>query len=141
VKKAMKVVVGLKTVEQAAELVELACLMSRPDATLLLVHVIELPDNTPLDADVPDLDEEGRKILHVGEEVARREVRKRSTRLVRAHSAAQAMLEELKESHADLAVLSYHHKRTISELVFGTTARHLVRHAPCQLLISVPPRR
>jgi nucleotide-binding universal stress UspA family protein len=141
VKKALKVLVGLKTIEQAAELVEMACLMSRPDATLLLVHVIELPDNTPLDADVPDLEEEGQKILRVGEEVARREVRKRSTRLVRAHSAAHALLDELKESHADLGVLSYHHKRRLSELVFGTTARHLVGHAPCQLLISVPPRR
>ncbi len=140
-KKAKKVLVGLKTIEQAAELTELACLMSAPDATLLLVHVVELPDNTPLDADVPDLDEAGRKILHVAEEVAKREVRKRSVRLVRAHSAAQALLEELTESHADLAVLSYHHKRTLGELVFGTTARHLARHAPCHLLITVPPRR
>jgi nucleotide-binding universal stress UspA family protein len=139
-KQAKKILVALKTVEQAAELTELACRMAARGTSLLLVHVIELPDPTPLDADVPDLEKTAHKILGAAERIVRRNRMKPQRLIIRAHGAGGALLDELKMKKIDLAVLSYHHKRTISEVVFGTTAKHLVQHAPCHLLLSVPPR-
>jgi nucleotide-binding universal stress UspA family protein len=58
--------------------------------------------------------------------------------IIRAHSAGPAILDELKDKKMQMGVLGYHHDRTISEFVFGTTAQHLARHAPCPLLLSIP---
>ena len=55
-KKPKRILVGLKTFENTVELTALACRLSSRGASLVLVHVIELPDNTALDAEVPDLE-------------------------------------------------------------------------------------
>ncbi len=140
-KKAKRILVGLKTLEHVVELTDLACRIGARGASLLLEHVIELPDNTPLDADVPDLEATARKILHAGERVARRNRNKVATRVLRAHSAGSALLDELKVEKIDLAVLGYHHSRTLGELLLGTTAKHVATHAPCHVLLSIPPRK
>jgi nucleotide-binding universal stress UspA family protein len=138
-KKAKRILVGLKTLENAVELTDLACRLGARAASLLLVHVIELPDNTPLDAQVPNLDAEARKILRTGERVARRSRLNARTVVLRAHSASGALLDELNGNKNDLAVLGYHHGRTLGEVVFGTTAKHLVTHSPCHVMLSIPP--
>jgi len=71
-KKAKRILVGLKSLDNAVELTDLACRLGAREASLLLVHVIEVPDNTPLDAEVPNLEAEARKILRTSERVARR---------------------------------------------------------------------
>jgi nucleotide-binding universal stress UspA family protein len=141
VKKPKRILVGLKNLEQATELTDLACRVGAQGASLLLFHVIELPDVTPLDADVPDLEAAAQKILRAGERVARRSRLKVKTLVVRAHSAGFALLEEVKEKNSDLAVLGYHHAHTLGEIVFGTTARHVATHSPCHVLLSIPPRK
>lgn len=138
-RKAKRILVGLKILDNTVELTDLACRLGARGASLLLVHVIELPDNTPLDAQVPNLEAEARKILHTGERVARRSRLNAKTLVLRAHSASAALLDELKGNKNDLAVLGYHHGRTLGEVVFGTTARHLATHAPCHVVLSIPP--
>ncbi|HYK90950.1 MAG TPA: universal stress protein, partial [Acidobacteriota bacterium] len=107
---------------------------------LLLVHVIELPDPTPLDAEVPDLEATAKRILDKAKRIALRSNMKVSTQVLRAHGAAFALLDELKQRKIELAVLGYHHERTIGEILLGTTAQHLARHAPCHILFDIPPR-
>lgn len=140
-KKAKRILVGLKDLEHAVELTDLACRVGARGASLLLVHVIELPDITPLDAEVPDLEATGRRILRTAERVARRSRLKATTLVLRAHSAGAALLDELKTKRMDLAVLGYHHGRTLGEILLGTTAKHIAAHAPCHVLMSVPPRK
>jgi len=139
-RKAKRILVGLKILENAVELTDLACRLGARGAELLLIHVIELPDNTPLNAEVPNLEAEARKVLRAGERVARRSRLSVKTLTLRAHSASFALLDELKEKKSDLAVLGYHHGRTLGEVVFGTTAKHLVTHAPCHVVLSISPR-
>ena len=43
-------------------------------------------------------------------------------------------MDELKEEKFDLAVIGYHHKRSLSDLLLGTTAQYLAELAPCRLL-------
>ena len=59
--------------------------------------------------------------------------------VIRAHNAGPALLDEMKEKKVDLAVIGYHHRRTLGEILLGTTAQHLATHAPCHLVIDIPP--
>jgi nucleotide-binding universal stress UspA family protein len=137
-KRPKQILVALKEYEHAVELTDLACRVGTRGASLLLVHVIELPDITPLDAELPELEAAAGKILRAGERVARRSRLKVKTLVLRAHSAGYALLDELKERKIDLAILGYHHGRPLSEAVFGSTARHVAAHAPCRVLLSIP---
>jgi nucleotide-binding universal stress UspA family protein len=140
-RKPKRVLVGLKISETAVELTDLACRLAAHRASVFLVHVIKLPDNTPLNAEVPNLEAKARKILGAGERVARRSGLSAKTLVLRAHSASFALLDELKEKNCDLAVLGYHHGRTLGEVVFGTTAKHLATSSPCHMVLSIPPRK
>ena len=140
-KRAKRILVGLKNLAHAVELTDTACRLGARGASLLLVHVIELPDVTPLDADVPDLEAASKKILRAAERVARRSRMRATTRVVRARSAGSALLDELKQEKTELAVLGYHHGRTLGEVLLGTTSKYLMNHAPCRLVLSIPPRK
>jgi nucleotide-binding universal stress UspA family protein len=137
-KKPKRILVGLKTPKHAVELTDLACRVGARGASLLLVHVLELPDPTPLDAEVPDLEKSARKMLRAGERVAKRSRMKVVTLILRARSAGEALLDELREQKIELAVLGYHHGRTLGEILLGTTAQHVARHASCHVLMSIP---
>lgn len=139
-KKAKRILVGLKEPDHAVELTNLACRLGARNASILLVHVIELPDPTPLDVEVPDLETIAKKILRSSQRVAQRSGMKISTRVLRAHDAGEALLDEMKENKIELAVLGYHHRRTIGEILLGTTAKHVAKHAPCHILMNIPPR-
>ena len=135
-----RILVGLKTADQADRLMELAAALARPDTAILIVHVIELPDVTPLDAEVPDLVSAAETILGRAEHFAQQHGMKAKTEILRAHSAASALVDEMREHEIDLAVIGYPHGRKLSEMVLGTTARHVAKHAPCRIVLDIPPR-
>jgi nucleotide-binding universal stress UspA family protein len=137
-KKAKRILVGLKTLDHAVELTDLACRLGARGASVLLIHILELPDPTPLDAKVPDLEALANKILRAAERVAVRSEIKARTLPLRAHDAGPALLDEMKNNKVDLAVIGYHHKLTLGEILLGTTGKHLARHAPCHPLIDIP---
>jgi len=140
VKQAKRILVGLKTLDSTDALMDLACRLGARGASLLLVHVIELPDPTPLDVEVPELEATAAKIIGKAKRVARRHNMKASGLVLRAHGAATALLDEMKEKKIELAVLGYHHRRTLGEIILGTTAQHVARHAPCHLVLNIPRR-
>ncbi len=139
-KRAKRILVGLKTPGNAAELTDMACRMGSKGAFLLLVHVIELPDPTPLDAEVPDMDATAKQIILKARRIASRSGMRVNTLVLRAHDAAAAILDEIEEKKIELAVLGYHHKRTLGEMILGTTAQHLAKSAPCHIVFHIPPR-
>ena len=135
-----RILVGLKTLDHVDELMDLACRLGSPGALLRLVHVIELPDPTPLDASVPDLEDMAKEILEKAEGIARQCKMNVSTVVLRAHSASSTLADELAENNIELAVLGYHHRRSFGEILLGTTAQHMAKNAPCRILLSIPPR-
>ena len=139
-KKAKRILVALKTLEHAVELTDVACRLGADGANLFLIHIIELPDPTPLNAEVPDLEALAKKIVGTAARVASRSEMNVSRLILRAHDAGQALLEEMKDKKVELAVIGYHHRAMLAEMLMGTTARHLARHAPCHILVAVPPR-
>lgn len=138
-----KILVSLKQASDAEELIALAAHVAAPGRVeITALHVVEIPAATPLNAEDPVLDEPARAVEQAVKRVARKHPRRKiSVRVVRARHAGKAVVDELKEGKFDLAVIGYHHKRSLSELLLGTTAQYLATHAPCHLLMSVPPRR
>jgi nucleotide-binding universal stress UspA family protein len=59
-------------------------------------------------------------------------------RKVRTGGPREEILEELAESNADLVVLGTHGLSGFDRMVIGSVAAHVVRHAPCNVLV-VPP--
>ena len=140
-KKPKRILIGLRSEDHAVELADLACRTAARNGTVFLIHIIELPDTTPLDAEVPDLEEEARRILRTAERVIRRCQLKTEMLTLRAHRADLALLDELKARNIELGIFGYHHQRTLSEMLLGTVAQHLTKHAPCHLLMVIPPRQ
>ena len=139
-KRARRVLIGLKTLDHAVTLADLACRTAARNATVFLVHVIELPDTTPLDAEVPDLEKTGRRILQTAERVVRRGGLKTEAMMFRARKADEALLDEIKSRKIELGIFGYHHRRSLTEFLLGTVAQHIARHAPCHILLEIPPR-
>ncbi len=137
-KKPKRILVGIKTRDEAVLLTDLACRFGAHGAWLFLVHVIELPDITPLDADVPQLEAEAKEIMRTAQRVARHSGMNVSAQIERAHSASEALLENIKENRADLLVLGSHRRKTLGEVFFGTTHEALARKAKCEVLLHVP---
>jgi len=138
-KKAKRILVGLKTPGQAVTLTDAACRLGAKTASLILIHVIELPDPTPLNAEVPELDATAAKILQSGKRVAQKSKMKVRTLALRARNAGEALLGEMKDGQVDLGVIGYHHRSTIGEILLGSSAQHMMRHAPCNLVCIIPP--
>ena len=135
-----RILVALKTADQVDPLVELAAALGGQETTLLLVHVIELPDVTPLDAEVPDLVSAAEEILTRAERSAHQHGLKARTEILRAHGAASALVDEMRVHKIDLAILGYHHGRNLREIVLGTTASQVAKQAPCRIVLDIPPR-
>jgi nucleotide-binding universal stress UspA family protein len=143
-KRAKRILVGLKTLDSADALVDLACRLGARGASLLLVHVLELPgelaEPTVLNVDVPELDATAAKIIGKGKRVARRNKMKARALVLRARDAASTLLDLMKEEKIDLAVLGYRHRPALGEILLGATAQHLAWKAPCHIVLSIPPR-
>ncbi len=135
-----RILVAVKSVEEAEMLTRLAASLAPEGGVAILVHVIELPDPTPLDADIPDLEGAGHEALEAAERVARLHGFDVVVRLLRARDAGDALIDEMESAPADMAVIGYHHDRTFRDFMLGTTSQYLMKHTPCPLVCLVPAR-
>jgi nucleotide-binding universal stress UspA family protein len=133
------VLVGLKTKENLAECVDLACQLADRGASLYLVHVIEISEPAPLDAEIPDLDGAARRILRAGVRRATRNSRRVTTLAPRGRTAGEVLVEELEQRRIELGVFGYSRRPDSGQVSAGATLRHLARHAPCRIIFVIPP--
>ncbi len=141
--KLKRILVGLKGTSHVDHLIWLACRMAeRTQATITAVHVTEIPETTPLDSDAPSIVAEERDIRKAAEKAIRRHIRRRKIHLkfYRARTAGKTLVDEIDSIGADLAVVGYHHKRSLREILLGSTAQYISRHARCSVLVSIPPK-
>ncbi len=138
-----RVIVALRDAESVEPLVSLACqLSSGMDAELVALHVVEVPRVTPLEAD-GTLDHPGKEILASAEAVAKRFSRTISTQLLRAREVGEAIAGEARDQGAELLVMGHHkpHPHRLGELLLGSTVQYVAHHAPCRVVIQIPPPR
>lgn len=136
-----KVIVALRDAEQVDDLMKLACQLAMGmDAEVMALHVVEVPPGLPLDADAEILDRPGQEILAQARQTASGKFsREVSTQLVRAREPGEAIVAEARENSASLLILGYRHRNPVSEVLLGSAVRHVMRHAPCRVIVQVPP--
>lgn len=136
-----KVLLALRDADSVKSLVTLACqLANGMGADLVALHVVEVPMATPIEADDPVLDKPGQEILAKAARMAAEQFsRKISTQLLRARNAGEALIGEVKDQHMDMLVMGYHHPHTVGEILLGSVVQYVTRHAPCRVIVQIPP--
>jgi nucleotide-binding universal stress UspA family protein len=121
-------------------------LAQEADASLTVVHAIELPPDAP--REVHENMFAGSRSLHeyiaYAEEDARARLKQAVPESVRAYCAVETVMPTGKpyreilrvadERKADLLVIGVHGRGAVDRLLFGSTAHHLVRQASCPVL-------
>jgi nucleotide-binding universal stress UspA family protein len=142
---ASRILVALKAPDQIEELTALACMLAQAGKgkEIHVLHVVEIPRSLPLETEMTTEVDAGESMLAKAEAVAEErfglEIK---TDLLQAREAAPAILEEAKQKGADLVILGYSRGRRFGErLLRATTLEYVVRHASCQVLLSVSPTK
>jgi nucleotide-binding universal stress UspA family protein len=108
-------------------------------STITAVHVIEIPPNLPLDCHMLEEEREARSVLEEARVIAERRGVRVHTRLVRAREAGEAIVAEACIAEADVVVLRAPRAGDRRRKVFGRTVDHVLKHAPCRVLVAAPP--
>ncbi|MBV8758463.1 MAG: universal stress protein [Deltaproteobacteria bacterium] len=106
---------------------------SRSDATVTLLHVLELPTASF----IQDADERATAMLDDWAELVEQKTRTRVTRIVKTGAPAQQVLGvAIDDPSIDLIVLGSHGRMGLSRLLLGSVAEKVVRHASRPVLIA-----
>lgn len=135
-----KVMVALQDRVSVEGLTNLACLLAAGmGAELIALHVVQVPLATPLEAMDQLIDQEGREILGQAAVVATSKAPAGfSTQLLRARNAGETIVAEAREQRVDLLVIGHHREHEMREFLLGSTARHVVHHSPCRVIVQIP---
>lgn len=136
-----KVMVAVHDATAVESLVTLACQLSQGmDADLAVLHVVEVPRLTPLDAPDETIDREGRELLNQAKRVGEKLSHPLSTELLRAREVGEALVGEAREQGVELLVMGHHkpHPHALGESFLGSTVRYVAHHAPCRVIVQIP---
>lgn len=138
-----KVMVALRDSETAGALTKLACQMASLTGTnVLALHVLEIPPGLPIDVEDPVFEKPGEQVLSLARQVASNNFSMHiSTKLLKARKAGEAIVGEAAEHEIDLLIIGYRQDHGLAETVLGSTVQYVTRHAPCRVLVQVPPAK
>jgi basic amino acid/polyamine antiporter, APA family len=136
------VVPVVRSNESEEALVAAARLAAERGATVATVHVIEVPLSLPLDARLPEQEDEAEALLDDAQALVESYGVRAVTRLLRARRAGPAIVEEAKRRHAELVVLGApRHAIAGRRRLFGDTVDYVLRESPCRVLIATGAQR
>jgi basic amino acid/polyamine antiporter, APA family len=127
----------LRTVESEEALVAAARLASERRATVVLLHVLEVPLDQPLDADLHEREEAGDEILDEAEALLETYAGiKVISRLERARSAGPGIVEEAARRDAEVVILGASRAKVRGgKPIFGRTVDYVLRNAPTRVAV------
>ena len=134
-----RILVPLVADEESETAVALAAeLAGDYGSTITAVVVVEVPPALPLDAHMLEEEAEAKQALEDARAIASsRGVRVRA-RVLRARVAGEAIVEEAESSDADVIVLRAP-RSSRRWKIFGRTVDHVLKHAPCRVMVDAPP--
>jgi nucleotide-binding universal stress UspA family protein len=116
--------------------VEFACtLAKRSRGKVHVVHVIEVRRSLPLDADLVAEAQRGEDILSQAEAAAKRQDFEVEGDLLQARDAGHAIVDEAVERQADAIILGVPFRRPFGEFELGKVPAHVLRTAPCEVVM------
>jgi nucleotide-binding universal stress UspA family protein len=118
-----------------ADVLRVAVNLAKADrAQLLVVHVIEVRWNLPLDAVLEAETERGEVLLEHATTLATQLGAKIETELLQAREAAAAIVDTARERDVDLIVLGMPYRRRFGRTYVGQTVQSVYVSAPCAVL-------
>ncbi|HUZ47775.1 MAG TPA: universal stress protein [Terriglobia bacterium] len=136
-----KVMVALRDAETAGSLTKLGCQMASLMGTnLTALHVVEVAAGLPLDANEDVLDHPGKEVLSIARQIASNNFSMRiCTKMLRARHPGEAIVAEAAGKGIELLIVGYHHNHRLAETLLGSTVQYVSHHAPCKVLVQIPP--
>lgn len=131
---------GTKSDKRAIEVAGL--ISSGKSAEIVLVHVVEVAQSLPLEADMPAEVGEGEQALKNAEAWARAnttQVGRISPELLQARSAGAAIVDEAVERGADVIVMALCQHRRHGQPTQGETVPYVLHNAPCEVVVTRLP--
>jgi len=117
------------------DVVRVATTLAKPwKAQVLLIHVIEVQWNMPLDAVLDANTERGEVILDEALRLAEQAGVKVDSELVQARDASAAIIDTARDRAADLIVLGMPYRKRLGRVYVGKTVTNVYLGAPCAVL-------
>lgn len=134
-----KILVPIVEAIPSERAVELACRLGNgKKAELVLVHVIVVPFTTPLNAPLPDREQEGQEALDLGAAIARQYDCRVQTRLIRHRSAVDGILDTARRENVDAIVLGVGLKSRVPG-EWGKTSVEILKRSSCEVIVDKTP--
>jgi APA family basic amino acid/polyamine antiporter len=130
--------IGIIGEEMAATAIKLA---SEHGAAVEALHVIEVPLDRPLDAEMTDAEERAAASIAESQLLGNELSVDVIGTVLRARSIGSAIVEHARETDADLIVLGSSPRWRRQSRFFSPTVDYVLRRAPCEVLIVAFPQR
>jgi nucleotide-binding universal stress UspA family protein len=126
------------TIDQ--ESLALACVLGKKDkAEILLLYVIEVRRNLPIDAEMTEEIERGERLLEQVQHNADRLGCRVQTDLLQAREAGNAIVNEARERDAQLIVMGVPYHEKFGEYCVEPRAQYVIENAPCRVILVREP--
>jgi basic amino acid/polyamine antiporter, APA family len=120
---------------ESREAVEVAARLATERAgRIVLLRVIVVPLELPLDADLTEQTEEANRLLDDARAIAAPYGVRVVERVVRARNAGSAIVEEAERRGSEIVVLGAPRGRHRG--IFGHTVDYVLKHAPCRVMVA-----
>ncbi|MEJ2679795.1 MAG: amino acid permease, partial [Gemmatimonadota bacterium] len=131
-----RVLVPVANPQSARALIDFAAVVARQrDGEVVLLHVITVPEQTPLRVGRGYVREARDEIVDVAEEMAAEHDVASSSIIRIAHTPAQAIIHEIEDGHIDLAVLGWQGPRRAARTAIGSNIDMVMRNAHCDVAV------
>ena len=133
-----RVLVPIAANPESEKAMDVGCRVARAGSgSITAIAVVEIPPNLPLDARMDDAELDAHRLLERAAAVADSYGVRVSTRSVRARDAAAGILAEASREPYEIVIAGAPRKRATSRgtLVFGSTIEHVLKRAPCRVML------
>jgi nucleotide-binding universal stress UspA family protein len=122
------------------EAVKLACnLAKKSKAEVYVVYVIEVKRSLPLDAVIESEIQKAEEVLTRAEDIAAERDCEVETDLIQAREAGSAIVDEAMERDVDLILMGLTYKTRFGVFDLGRAVPHVLKEAPCRVLLCRDP--
>lgn len=123
-------------------ILDVAATISKRDRTqVAVVYVVEVAQQLPVDADLPDELARGEAILQRSERTARERGLRATFDVLQARSIGAAIVDEAVQRGADLIILGADVREKYGEVTYGSTVPYVLMHAMCEVWVCRIPLR
>jgi nucleotide-binding universal stress UspA family protein len=138
--KLKRILVPVQGVSTDDEALNLACALSKKDkAEILLLYVIEVRRNLPIDAEMSEEIERGERVLDKVQHYADKISCRVQTDLLQAREAGAAIVNEAVERDMQLIVMGVPYQEKFGEYCVAPRAQFVLDHAACRVILAREP--